>query len=103
DNIKIGFVGQPLPFCEVRLGESNEIQMRHSALMRGYYKEPEKTIEVFTDDGFLKTGDEGFIDEEGFLKITGRIKDIFKTAKGKYVAPSPIEIKLSANALVEHG
>jgi long-chain acyl-CoA synthetase len=101
ENIKIGFVGQPLPLCEVRLGESNEIQMRHRALMLGYYKEPEKSMEVFTDDGFLKTGDEGFIDEEGFLKITGRIKDLFKTAKGKYVAPSPIEMKISANDIVE--
>jgi long-chain acyl-CoA synthetase len=101
ENIKIGFVGQPLPHCEVRLGEGNEIQMKHKALMRGYYKDPEKSIEVFTDDGFLKTGDEGFIDEEGFLKITGRIKDLFKTAKGKYVAPSPIEMKISANAIVE--
>ena len=60
--------------------------------MQGYYNEPEKTMEAFTEDGFLKTGDEGFIDEEGFLKITGRIKDLFKTAKGKYVAPSPIEM-----------
>jgi long-chain acyl-CoA synthetase len=102
ENIKIGFVGQPLPHCEVRLGESDEIQMKHKALMLGYYKEPEKSIEVFTEDGFLKTGDEGFIDKEGFLKITGRIKDLFKTAKGKYVAPSPIEMKLSANALVEN-
>jgi long-chain acyl-CoA synthetase len=101
ENIKIGFVGQPLPLCDVRLGESNEIQMKHKALMRGYYKEPEKSIEVFTHDGYLKTGDEGFIDKDGFLKITGRIKDIFKTAKGKYVAPSPIEMKISADDLVE--
>ena len=100
EKIKIGYVGQPLPECEVRLGDSNEIQMKHKALMRGYYKDPEKSIEAFTEDGFLKTGDEGFIDEEGFLKITGRIKDLFKTAKGKYVAPSPIEMKISANAIV---
>ena len=101
ERIKIGFVGQPLPHCEVRLGESNEIQVKHEAIMKGYYKEPEKTMEAFTSDGFLKTGDEGFIDEEGFLKITGRIKDIFKTAKGKYVAPSPIEMKFSASELVD--
>jgi len=101
ENIKIGYVGQPLPNCEVRLGSSNEIQIRHKALMKGYYKDPEKTLEAFTDDGFLKTGDEGFIDEEGFLKITGRIKDLFKTAKGKYVAPSPIEMKFSSNAVIE--
>jgi long-chain acyl-CoA synthetase len=101
EKIKVGFVGQPFPKCDVRLGDSNEIQIKHNALMTGYYKDPEKTAEVFTDDGFLKTGDEGFIDNEGFLKITGRIKDIFKTAKGKYVAPSPIEMKISANAIVE--
>ena len=69
--------------------------------MKGYYNEPEKTLEAFTEDGFLKTGDEGFIDQEGFLKITGRIKDLFKTAKGKYVAPSPIEMMFSTNAIVE--
>jgi len=101
ENIKIGCVGQPLPQCEVRLGESNGIQVKHKGLMKGYYKEPEKTLEAFTADGFLKTGDEGFIDEEGFLKITGRIKDLFKTAKGKYVAPSPIEMKFSTSAVVE--
>ena len=99
--IKIGFVGQALPHCNVRLGESNEIQVKHEALMKGYYNEPEKTVEAFTADGFLKTGDEGSIDEEGFLKITGRIKDLFKTAKGKYVAPSPIEMKFSTNAMVD--
>ena len=101
ENIKIGYVGQALPQCDVRLGDSNEIQIKHIGLMKGYYNEPEKTMEAFTGDGFLKTGDEGFIDEEGFLKITGRIKDLFKTAKGKYVAPSPIEMKISTNTLVD--
>ncbi len=97
NNIKIGFVGQPLPLCEVRLGANNEIQIKHEALMAGYYKDDNLTTETFTPDGFLKTGDEGYIDKENFLKITGRVKDIFKTAKGKYVAPSPIEMKFSAN------
>lgn len=101
NHIKIGYVGQPLPKCEVKLGENNEILTRHEALMDGYYKEPQMTKESFTDDRFLKTGDEGFIDNEGFLKITGRVKDIFKTAKGKYVAPSPIEMKISGNSDVE--
>jgi long-chain acyl-CoA synthetase len=101
ESIKIGFVGQALPHCEVRLGDSNEIQIKHKGLMKGYYNEPEKTMEAFTRDGFLKTGDEGFIDEEGFLKITGRIKDLFKTAKGKYVAPSPIEMRFSTKAIVD--
>lgn len=101
DRIKIGYVGQPLPQCEVKLGENHEILIRHEAMMGGYYKEPQMTKESFTDDGFLKTGDEGYIDNEGFLKITGRVKDIFKTAKGKYVAPSPIEMKISGNSDVE--
>jgi long-chain acyl-CoA synthetase len=101
NNIKKGFVGQPLPHCEVKLGDENEILVKHSALMNGYYKEPAKTKEAFTTDGFLRTGDEGFIDEEGFLKITGRVKDLFKTAKGKYVAPSPIEMKILSNTDLE--
>jgi len=59
--------------------------------MKGYYKAPDKTAEVMTADGFLRTGDKGYIDEEGNLKIIGRVKDLFKTSKGKYVAPAPIE------------
>jgi len=101
EKIKIGFVGKPLPHCEVRLGENNEIEIKHQGLMKGYYNEPDKTAESFTTDGFFKTGDEGFIDEEGFLKITGRIKDIFKTSKGKYVAPSPVEMRFSTSPAVE--
>jgi long-chain acyl-CoA synthetase len=101
ENIKIGFVGQPLPQCEVRLGEDNEIQIKHKGLMKGYYNDPVKTAEAFTADGFLKTGDEGFIDADSCLKITGRIKDLFKTAKGKYVAPSPIEMMFSTSPVVE--
>ncbi len=59
------------------------------------------TNETFTPDGYLKTGDEGYVDDEGFLKITGRVKDLFKTAKGKYVAPSPIELKFAINSDLE--
>ena len=65
--------------------------------MKGYYKEPELTRASFTDDGFLKTGDRGEIDGEGRLKITGRVKELFKTSKGKYVAPAPIENLLKAD------
>ncbi len=101
DKIKIGFVGQPLPNCEVKLGDENEILIKHKALMLGYYKEPELTKQNFTLDGFLKTGDEGYIDEIGFLKITGRVKDLFKTMKGKYVAPSPIEMKIADYSEIE--
>lgn len=98
--IKIGSVGQALPLCDVKLSEQNEILIKHKALMDGYYKDQEET-RITIIDGWLHTGDEGAIDEEGFLRITGRVKDIFKTSKGKYVAPSPIEMKLSANKNLE--
>ena len=100
DNIKVGSVGQALPFCEVNLSERKEILIKHDALMDGYYKDEEETNKTIID-GWLHTGDEGEIDENGFLTITGRVKDIFKTTKGKYVAPSPIEMKLSANQNLE--
>ncbi len=98
--IKIGSVGQALPNCEVKLSEQNEILIKHDALMNGYYKDQQQTAETIKN-GWLHTGDEGSIDDEGFLCITGRVKDIFKTSKGKYVAPSPIEMKLSANKNLE--
>jgi long-chain acyl-CoA synthetase len=81
--------------------QTGEIQMHSPALMLGYYKEPEKTRETFTDDGWLKTGDKGRIDADGCLHITGRVKDLFKTGKGKYVAPAPIEDKLVMHESVE--
>ena len=100
NKIKIGSVGQALPFCKVKLSEENEILIKHDALMSGYYKDEEETNKTIID-GWLYTGDEGSIDKDGFLKITGRVKDLFKTSKGKYVAPSPIEMKLSANKNLE--
>lgn len=99
--IKIGTVGHPYLEIEVRISEEGEIQTRHAANMVGYYKEPQMTAEMFTADGFLKTGDQGVADAEGYLTITGRIKDLFKTDKGKYVAPSPIEMKLLTNPDIE--
>ena len=100
DNINIGSVGQALPLCDVKLSERKEILIKHVALMDGYYKNEEETSKTIID-GWLHTGDEGEIDSEGFLMITGRVKDLFKTSKGKYVAPSPIEMKLSANKNIE--
>lgn len=91
-NDKIGSVG----CCfeaeggEVSISDIGEILLRAPGAMVGYYKEPEKTKEAFLD-GWVRTGDKGRIDEDGFLFITGRVKEIFKTAKGKYVAPGPIE------------
>lgn len=98
--IKIGYVGKALPRCQVKLSEQKEVLIKHEALMDGYYKEPQMTAETIKD-GWLYTGDEGFIDEQGYLKITGRVKDLFKTSKGKYVAPNPIEMKISANADID--
>jgi long-chain acyl-CoA synthetase len=98
--IKIGSVGQALPLCDVKLSDQKEILIKHDALMDGYYKDEEETKKTIVD-GWLHTGDEGEIDANGFLTITGRVKDIFKTTKGKYVAPSPIEMKLSANKNLE--
>ena len=80
---------------------TGEVQVLGGCLMLGYYKEPGLTKDTYTADGWLKTGDKGAIDAEGNLKITGRVKDLFKTGKGKYVAPAPIEDKLVMNPAVE--
>ena len=100
NKINVGSVGQALPLCDVKLSDEKEILIKHDALMDGYFKDEEETNKTIVD-GWLHTGDEGAIDENGFLKITGRVKDLFKTSKGKYVAPSPIEMKLSANKNIE--
>ena len=81
--------------------ESGEIQMKSPAVMQGYYKAPEQTRDAFTADGWLRTGDKGRIDSDKCLHITGRVKDLFKTGKGKYVAPAPIEDKLGGHEAVE--
>ena len=97
-----GTVGLPYDGIQCRLDpQTSEIQMKGGCLMLGYYKEPEITKAAFTDDGWLKTGDKGALDAEGNLKITGRVKDLFKTSKGKYVAPAPIEDRLVMNAAIE--
>jgi long-chain acyl-CoA synthetase len=97
-----GTVGPAYPGVEHRIDpQTGEIQMRSQALMMGYYKEPEKSAETFTSDGWLRTGDKGQIDAQGLLRITGRVKDLFKTGKGKYVAPAPIEDKLVMHEAVE--
>jgi long-chain acyl-CoA synthetase len=101
EEVRFGTVGKTMPRVEVIYSSDDEIQTRHKALMMGYYKEPGLTAEVFTPDGFLKTGDCGKLDKDGFLTITGRVKDIFKTDKGKYVSPSPIEMKLLKNPDIE--
>ena len=97
-----GTVGPAYEGVEVRIAkDTGEVQMRSPALMLGYYKEPTLSAEALTPDGWLCTGDKGQIDAEGCLKITGRVKDLFKTGKGKYVAPAPIEDKLVMHEAVE--
>jgi long-subunit acyl-CoA synthetase (AMP-forming) len=99
-SIRIGSVGQALPRCEVKISEQSEVLVKSGATMKGYFKDQEQTKEMITADGFLKTGDEGRIDDEGVLYITGRVKDIFKTSKGKYIAPAPIEKMIMSYELV---
>jgi long-chain acyl-CoA synthetase len=102
DPSQIGTVGQPYEGVQHRIDPANgEIQVRCAWLMLGYYKESALTRDAFTDDGWLKTGDKGSIDSAGNLRITGRVKDLFKTSKGKYVAPAPIEDRLVMHTAVE--
>lgn len=98
---KFGTVGRPLPGVISKLSGEGEILIKSDCLMKGYYKEPEKTAEMFTEDGFLRTGDIGEFDHDGYLSITGRIKDQFKTDKGKYISPAPIELELLKNGDID--
>lgn len=98
---RIGYVGEVWEGTEHRLSPEGEVQTRGPTTMLGYYKEPGKTRETMTEDGWLRTGDLGEIDELGRLRIIGRLKEQFKTSKGKYVAPAPIENKLSVHPAVE--
>ena len=98
----IGTVGPPYDGVECRIDpDSQEILVKSAATMTGYYLQPELTRQAFTADGFLRTGDQGVIDARGVLKVTGRVKDLFKTSKGKYVAPAPIEDTLVMHSAVE--
>jgi long-chain acyl-CoA synthetase len=97
-----GSVGLPYEGVESRVDpESGEILMRCPAMMQGYYREPDLSAAAFSEDDWLRTGDKGHIDAQGFLSITGRVKDLFKTSKGKYVAPSPIEDQLVLHPDIE--
>ncbi|MEC9465020.1 MAG: AMP-binding protein [Myxococcota bacterium] len=96
-----GYVGVPYPGVEVRLSDEDEILIKSPGNMQGYYKEEEMTAGCYTEDGFFRTGDRGARKPSGLLKITGRVKEIFKTSKGKYVAPAPIENILNNDVNVE--
>jgi long-chain acyl-CoA synthetase len=96
-----GYVGVPMPGVEAKISAEGEILIKSPGCFSGYYKQPELTAECFTEDGFFRTGDLGEQRPDGMLKITGRAKELFKTAKGKYVAPAPIENKLNMHPMVE--
>ncbi len=99
-NARLGTVGKPIRNVAVRTAADGEIEINGANVMLGYYRKPGATREVFTDDGWFKTGDIGTIDADGFLKITDRKKELFKTSGGKYIAPSPIEQMILASRFV---
>jgi len=96
-----GYVGVPMPGVQVRLSAEGEVLIKSPGQMVGYYKRPDLDAECFTADGFFHTGDRGEIRADGLLKLTGRVKELFKTSKGKYVAPAPIENRLNAHPMIE--
>lgn len=98
---RTGYVGEPLPGVEVKISDTGEVLVKSPGTMMGYYKDEEKTKETLSEDGYVHTGDKGEVDALGRLKLTGRIKEIFKTSKGKYVAPAPIENRLMNHPDIE--
>ncbi len=101
DARKAGTVGRPFPGAQCTLADNGEVLLSNPSLMEGYYKMPELTAQAI-QDGWFRTGDLGKIDSDGFLSITGRVKEIFKTSKGKYISPTPIENKLQPLIQSEH-
>lgn len=100
-DVKPGYVGTPLPGVECRIADDGEILIKSPGQMLGYYKAPNQAALETTPDGFFRTGDRGEVDEAGRLRITGRVKELFKTSKGKYVAPAPIENQLGRHPCIE--
>jgi len=97
----VGTVGKVMPEVEVKIGENNEILVRGKTVMSGYYNKPEATRAVFTDDGFFRTGDAGFLTEQNEIILTERIKDLYKTSNGKYIAPQAIETRLGEDKYID--
>ena len=101
DNRKLDSIGVAAEGVEIKIADDGEILARGGGTALGYYRDPEKTAETFEPDGWVHTGDRGRIDEDGHVYITGRVKEIFKTARGKYVAPAPIEGRFLDTPLAE--
>ena len=101
--VRPGFVGRAIPGVDTQLGENDELLIRSPMNLLGYFKDPEGTRTCMTEDGYFRTGDEAYIAPDGQLKIVGRLKDQFKTSKGKYVAPGPIEGLLTTHPAIEAG
>jgi long-chain acyl-CoA synthetase len=98
---KIGTIGKAVEGFDIKVSDAGEVLIKGPAVFPEYYKNPEVTAESFTEDGYFRTGDKADMDADGYFTITGRVKDIFKSGKGKYVAPVPIESKLASNLLIE--
>jgi long-chain acyl-CoA synthetase len=100
-DFEIGTVGRVMPDTEVRIGEDSEIQVKGGGVMKEYYKKPQATADVFTPDGFFRTGDAGYLTEKNGIVLTERIKDLYKTSNGKYIAPQQLESRLMNDKYIE--
>jgi len=98
---KLGTIGKAVDGLDIKISDEGEILVRGDAVFKEYYKDPATTAETFTEDGWMRTGDRASMDTDGYLKITGRVKELFKSGKGKYVAPVPIESLMVENQLIE--
>lgn len=98
---RIGTVGRVMPDIEVKIGEDSEILVKGDTVMKGYYNKPEATAEVFTEDGFFRTGDAGLLTKDNEVILTERIKDLYKTSNGKYIAPQMIETRISEDKYID--
>ena len=98
---QIGTVGTPIPHVQVKIGEQNEILVKGPTVMKGYYNRPEDSATAFTPDGWFRTGDAGYLNSNGALVLTDRLKDLFKTSNGKYIAPQAIETRLGEDRYIE--
>ena len=100
-DIRPGSIGKPIAHLDVRIGENSEIQVRGESVFKGYHNRPDLNAQIFTEDGFYHSGDQGYFDEDGYLYFTGRIKELLKTSTGKYVSPNPIELEIIRHPLIE--